>query len=137
MNEIAGMPAKQFRGHEERDADIRGAVGFAVALTATVIIVLFLMKWMLHTLTPPSTEMAAPVSTFSPTRLIQTGPRLQVHGPQDLKNLRAREDAILHNYGWIDREKGIVRIPIERAMELLVQKGASHSKPMSSKPSVK
>ncbi len=137
MDEIVRMQTKPFRGHEDRDADIRGAVGFAVALTATVIVVLFLMRWMLHALTPPSTETAAPVSTFSPARSIQSGPRLQVHGPEDLRDLRAREDAILHDYGWIDREKGIVRIPIERAMELLVQKGVSHSKPLSPKSSVK
>ena len=39
--------------------------------------------------------------------------------PSDLQNLRAREDEQLHSYRYIDRERGKVRLPIERAMELL------------------
>ena len=35
--------------------------------------------------------------------------------------MRQTEAALLDSYGWIDREAGIVRIPIERAMELLVE----------------
>lgn len=40
-----------------------------------------------------------------------------------LKRLRDREDAALGRYGWVDREAGIVRIPIERAMDLLLERG--------------
>ena len=40
---------------------------------------------------------------------------------EDLKALRAREAAQLHSYQYVDRAKGAVRIPIERAMELLVK----------------
>jgi hypothetical protein len=43
----------------------------------------------------------------------------------DLLSLRAREDAQLHSYGYIDRSRGVVRIPIERAMELLAQEAAA------------
>ena len=39
---------------------------------------------------------------------------------EELKALRAREDADLNSYRYLDREKGQVRIPIRRAMELLV-----------------
>lgn len=38
-----------------------------------------------------------------------------------LQELRARENEQLHSYQYIDREKGTVRIPVERAMELLVE----------------
>jgi Tfp pilus assembly protein PilN len=38
-----------------------------------------------------------------------------------LRDLRAREDQELHTYQYLNREKGVVRIPIERAMELLVK----------------
>jgi hypothetical protein len=34
---------------------------------------------------------------------------------------------MLHNHGWVDQEKGIVRIPIEDAMRLLVGKLPSRS----------
>ena len=41
----------------------------------------------------------------------------------DLEAFQAREEIELHSYGWVNRSSGIVRIPIERAMELLLQKG--------------
>jgi hypothetical protein len=37
--------------------------------------------------------------------------------------LRAGEDKALHSYGWVDRQKGIVRVPIDVAMRLAVQHG--------------
>jgi hypothetical protein len=49
-------------------------------------------------------------------------PRVQVDdGNQDVADLHAREDLLLDNYTWVDRSQGKVRIPIERAMELLVE----------------
>jgi hypothetical protein len=51
-------------------------------------------------------------------------PRLQDDdGNLDTADLHAREDLLLDNYSWIDRSKGTVRIPIERAMELIAQRG--------------
>jgi len=51
-------------------------------------------------------------------------PRLQSDdGNLDTADLHAREDLLLDHYSWIDRSKGTVRIPIERAMELIVQRG--------------
>ncbi len=50
-------------------------------------------------------------------------PRLQESPRQDLKAMRAREDWDLHNYSWVDRNKGKVAIPIERAMQLIAQRG--------------
>jgi hypothetical protein len=43
--------------------------------------------------------------------------------PAELRDLRAQEDTLLTKYGWVDKEKGIVRIPVERARELLVREG--------------
>ncbi len=39
---------------------------------------------------------------------------------EDYRNLRAREDSELHSYKYMDREAGSVRLPIQRAMDLLV-----------------
>jgi len=51
-------------------------------------------------------------------------PRLQGDdGNQDTADLHAREDLLLDNYSWVDRSKGTVRIPIDRAMELIAQRG--------------
>lgn len=40
---------------------------------------------------------------------------------QKLAELQAQDRTALSSYGWIDRPKGIVRIPIDRAMSLLVE----------------
>jgi hypothetical protein len=51
-------------------------------------------------------------------------PRLQVDdGAQDLVDLHRREDLLLGYYSWVDQSKGKVRIPIQRAMELIAQRG--------------
>ncbi len=39
----------------------------------------------------------------------------------DLQALRAQEETALTTYGWVDQAKGQVRIPIERAMRLVVE----------------
>ena len=51
-------------------------------------------------------------------------PRVQTDdGNQDVADLHAREDLLLDNYTWVDHSQGKVRIPIERAMELIAQRG--------------
>lgn len=50
---------------------------------------------------------------------------------EDYKNLRAREDAELFSYKYLDREKGTVRLPIQRAMDLVVSE-AKAGKPFYS-----
>ncbi|MGO9777112.1 MAG: hypothetical protein ACLQGT_07835 [Terracidiphilus sp.] len=51
-------------------------------------------------------------------------PRVQIDdGNQDVADLHEREDLLLNNYSWVDQSQGKVRIPIERAMELLAARG--------------
>jgi hypothetical protein len=51
-------------------------------------------------------------------------PRLQTDdGSQDVADLHTREDLLLENYSWADSSQGKVRIPIERAMELIARRG--------------
>jgi len=50
-------------------------------------------------------------------------PRLQANPMLDLKKYRAAEEAELKSYGWVDRPNGVVRIPVERAMELVLERG--------------
>jgi hypothetical protein len=48
---------------------------------------------------------------------------LQTTPIPDLKAIRAAEEQVLTTYGWVDRQQGVVRIPIARAMDILVQHG--------------
>jgi hypothetical protein len=50
-------------------------------------------------------------------------PNLQTQPFQDIYNLRKGEAAKLESYGWVDKEGGIARIPIDRAIELTIQRG--------------
>ena len=50
-------------------------------------------------------------------------PSLQTQPFQDIFTLRQSESARLGGYGWVDKEGGVARIPIDRAMELTVQRG--------------
>ena len=51
-------------------------------------------------------------------------PRVQTDdGNQDVADLHLREDLLLEHYSWVDRSQGKVRIPIERAMELIAARG--------------
>ena len=50
-------------------------------------------------------------------------PRLQVNPGEELQQYKAIEEAPLSRYEWIDTKNGIVRIPIDRAIELLAERG--------------
>jgi hypothetical protein len=50
-------------------------------------------------------------------------PSLLVREPLNLEKFRAEEEHLLSTYGWVDQNGGVVRLPIDRAKELLLQKG--------------
>ena len=54
-------------------------------------------------------------------RILPPEPRLQADPPRDMKEFREVEETFLTSYGWMDKQEGIARIPIEKAMELTVQ----------------
>lgn len=62
-------------------------------------------------------------------------PRLQTDdGNQEMADMHAREDLLLGHYTWANRDKGEVRIPIERAMELVAQRGLPVAANTASEP---
>jgi hypothetical protein len=67
---------------------------------------------------PPAAPGSAPPVTFVPP-----APTLQVDYISDLQQVLATQEANINDYGWINQEQGIARIPIERAMELVAQQG--------------
>lgn len=50
-------------------------------------------------------------------------PRLQLDPPEDLAQFRAEEDKRLNSYYWVDKEKGLVHIPISQAIKEVAEKG--------------
>jgi len=62
-------------------------------------------------------------------------PRLQTDdGYQEITDIHAKEDLLLENYSWVDQSKGTVRIPIERAMELVAERGLPVAPAASQEP---
>jgi hypothetical protein len=112
-------------GYEPKDASVPWVFGIVVFLACSGIVIQALLVGVLHHMVggPSATDafsagrhqkQPAPSGVF---------PRLQVSPRLDLAQFHAREDEELTNYGWVDRSNGIVRIPIERAMDVVLQKG--------------
>ena len=40
-----------------------------------------------------------------------------------MRELRAKQQALLKGYGWVNRDAGVARIPIEEAMRIVVERG--------------
>jgi hypothetical protein len=76
-------------------------------------------------LSPPPNPLAAAEGPRLPPE-----PRLQAHPLKDLEELHKAEDNLLTTYGWVDQRAGTVRIPIDRAIDILAQRaealGAAH-----------
>lgn len=112
-------------GHETRDVNLRGVTLFGALLAAVVLIVSGLMVLFFDYLVrreakrqPVPTTLTARSSDQLPPE-----PRLQESPARDLAQVRAEEDAVIGSYGWVDRKAGVVRIPVEKAMEIVVEKG--------------
>jgi len=111
--------------YEQSDANVAGIFAFGVGLV-TVAIVIHLMVWVLFRFF--DARASRPAAVEYPLGLQQENrvppePRLQTNPREDLRQLRADEDEILSTYGWVDRNGGFVRIPIDEAFRLTLQRG--------------
>jgi hypothetical protein len=115
------------KGDEGTDREIHyGTVWRFTAFVLALIAVSMVLMWGLTRFAkrelasqdPP----APPLAEAREDRLPQE-PRLQPAPPKDLAGFRAREEAILGGYAWVDRTKGVARVPVARALEIAVEKG--------------
>jgi hypothetical protein len=116
-----GAPAPS-PGYETRDANVRGVFGFLVVLSI-VLIFTAIVCWGVFKYYSASRASLTPTSPFSNTRQLPAGPQLQVNPRQDLLNFRAQQEHSLESYSWENKDDGTVRVPIERAMEILLKQG--------------
>lgn len=93
------------------------AFGAVVLMVSLVLVVVWLIQERLYGGNFTSLSSAEDVTDTIPA------PRLQSSPARDLAILQARSAAILDGYGWIDRSQGIVHIPIDRAMQLVMERG--------------
>jgi hypothetical protein len=121
---------------ERGDVNVYQITAFGVGLLISCIVVIFAMWAMFHFLAKREDK----VNGLNPPAMLKERPKLPpephlqgifrpVSPAVELAELRADEDVILHSFGWIDPNKGIVRIPIDLAVDLVAAKG------LPSKPS--
>ena len=134
-------------GYEKSDVRVTGIVVFLTALGIFVGVTAVLCYGIGMVINANMTKEDGPTSKWSKTVDVRTlgdlasnpemqnkfaqmtqnfpAPRVQTDdGNQDIADLHAREDLLLDNYSWADQKQGKVRIPIERAMELIAAGGA-------------
>jgi hypothetical protein len=109
---------------EEDGVSYSGIVWFVVILTVVTVVCMGLM-WGLFAFLDKRHDandiarspLAAPQGQLPPQ------PNLLTDEPTNLLHYKKSEDTALSSYGWIDKEAGTVRLPIDRAKDLLLQKG--------------
>lgn len=107
------------------DVNYKGLVIFLGILAVTLMIFYFALGAMWRTLEKEAQERDAQAAArTSPPSVAASQPyfpepREQPNPAVDTIRWRAQEAAEINSYGWIDRSNGIVRIPIDRAIELL------------------
>ena len=145
------------KGYEESDVRISGVVVFLVALSIFAVVTAVLAygvgkvldarmnkedgppsRWARPVDVRPLGNMASnPEMQNKMAEMTQNypAPRVQTDdGNQDVADLHEREDLLLNNYSWADQAQGKVRIPIERAMELLAERGLPVASPVEQAP---
>lgn len=111
--------------HEESDVNIRAILGFGGALMVATGFVLVLMWLLFRSFDAREAKQAPPMYPLATGQedRVPPEPRLQTNPREDLADMRAREDALLHSYGWVDKNAGVVRIPIDDAIKLTLERG--------------
>jgi hypothetical protein len=110
--------------HEPTDAEPRAVLRVLLALLLVTAVVAAGLVYLTKGLVslergedPPRAPLAQQPGRVPPE------PRLQTQPFADIEQQRAEERRLLTSYGWVDQRAGVVRIPIERAKELLLERG--------------
>jgi hypothetical protein len=115
-----------------RDVNIHAVFRFGFWLAVGVVAVTLAMLALFRVLAKEDRASDKVLSPIVAANLARTPPepRLEPYPLAPGQRLRAEEDAILTTYGWVDRKAGVARIPIDRAIEILAERGLPPSKPM-------
>ena len=109
--------------HERTDWNLKIVVWSFAILVGSVIILLTASWWIFRDF--HFIAASRQLGTVRGTENLPPEPRLQVSPDRDWLEMFHQEQEFLNSYGWIDRNQGIVHIPIERAMEIVAQRGLS------------
>lgn len=114
---------RQNTTHEDREVNVMAVV---LSLTGLIVMTIFcaaIVFFMFVGIKKMVGKQEHPISQVLLVDQTPPEPRLQQDPKTDLKKMRAKEDALLTSYGWVDASTGAVRIPVAEAMKMIAKKG--------------
>ena len=109
-------------GYEKRDVSLSTILRWVIFLFAFVGVCAFL-AWVSYVIFLPKGKDRLAIEPVSPTDQRPPSPVLQAYPKTEMHQFRAQENAAVTSYGWANKEKTEVRIPINHAVELLAERG--------------
>jgi len=110
--------------HESADVNIWAVGKVGIGLILTTIASIFIVLGVFRFLQVQEHELpAAPTGVDVDARRLPPEPRLLENEPENLQQVRTAENQILNGYSWADDKHTLVKIPIDRAIDLLAQRG--------------
>ena len=110
--------------HEETDADAHAITKFGIALVLVLVLSQLGLWWLFNSFTRLETKLSPPVTALvraqAPTEPPE--PKLQANPQVDMRMMREKEETVLNHYAWVDPNRGVVRIPIDRALDLVAER---------------
>ena len=128
--------------YETRDVKIRPLAVFIAGLTVVAIATYLVVFVIIRIFSAQAAKQDAQVqpaagqvqATAPGEERLPPEPRIQANPAADLKTLRDQEDAVLTTYGWVDRQGGVVRVPIDVAMQQVLEQGLPVRQPETALP---
>ncbi len=108
--------------HETRDADIHKLIFFGIACIVLIGFGFIITEIVFHVWVAPR-PVSAPVTLYAQGGQIPPLPRLEQQPAETIEPYMRKEHRLLDTYGWVNRQAGIVRVPIQQAMSMLLQQG--------------
>jgi hypothetical protein len=114
---------------EHSDVNARGVVLTAAGILLVTWLCVGLLYFFFQYLSNIHKQAESVQAAATATKIqLPPEPRLQRSPQRDLHEYISTSEAALHSYQWSDRQKGTVSIPIDRAMDLIVQRGIQPQK---------
>jgi hypothetical protein len=125
-------------GYETREVNIKLILLSTVAMVILVLVTCFITVGIFDFLNSHS-ETVAKVTSVPRPKEIPPEPRVLEHPWEQLPVLHETEDRVLNSYGWMDQKTGVVRIPVDRAIDILAERGLPSAPPVGApgSPAVK
>lgn len=109
--------------HENKDINVQAVLLTGFGLFMTIVFGLVVAYITYLALNFVEKKMEKPVPVMYKGRIIPPAPHLQTTAGDDLVKMRAEQNAAAKSYGWVDKNTGVVHIPVDRAMELTAERG--------------